>query len=73
MIYAIEQRNVLAHRILDTRPITGKNLNSIYFLTYNNELDRIEFNEEIFEELKEVIQKLSEHFFYKPKFDGLVK
>jgi hypothetical protein len=61
--FVIEQRNILAHRILDVRG-QKENDPNLYFLTYKNELKEEPMSEESFIELISVIQELSLYLFY---------
>jgi len=65
LIYIIEQRNVLAHRVLNMDEVALSDDEGITFLTFKNELSGVRFTEQTFMELKEMIQKLTKYFFGK--------
>ena len=67
LVYIIEQRNVLAHRILDTSPEALADDKGIYFLTFKNELAEIYFTEKTFIELKVMIGNITKHLSKKFK------
>lgn len=63
LVFAIEQRNILAHCIIDTSDEARKDNSRLRFMRFKNDVQYFDFNDNSYSELMFIIKDLSNYFY----------
>ncbi len=69
IFYIIEQRNIFAHRIIDSNVFTDSKLKegSVRFIKFKNDIEPIDYTEAEFNNIIKVSENLIGHFYIRVK------